>query len=142
MSTIKLRILRDMLNFYIRICIQSQGSSNASPPPKTSPRRVATAEGPSPLPVHTLPPCLLQTISLTHVLLHPIFPSPKWPSPPTRTLNTTQIHLNKFLIFHPLSMVKLSQGAPFHPLHHTKLHQLPHSCHISHIHSYCSHHPI
>ncbi len=102
---------------------QSINSSDASLPPEASPRGVATADGPPPLPIHTLPPCSLQPISphspLTQVLLHPTFPSSKWPSPPPRTLNITQIHLNKFLIFHPLSMAKLSHDAPFHSFHHT-----------------------
>ncbi len=64
---------------------------------------VATADGSPPLPIHALVSCPLQPISLhsplTHILLHPIFPSSKLPHPPIRTLNTTQIHLlYKFFI--------------------------------------------
>ncbi len=88
-------------------------------------RGVAMAVGSPSLPIHTLPSCPLQPISpyfpLTHIL-HPIFPSSKRPSPPIRTLNTTQLHLNKFLISHPFSMAKPSQGASFHPSHHTTPH--------------------
>ncbi len=72
---------------------QSIKSSDASLPPEVAPKGMATADGSSPLPIHTLPPCPLQPMSprspLTHVLLYLIFPSSKWPSPPIGTLNTT-----------------------------------------------------
>ncbi len=106
---------------------QSTNSSDASLPPEASPKGVATADGSPPLPIHALPSCPLQPISphspLPHILLHPIFPSSKGSSPPIRTLSTTQIHLlNKFFISHPFNMAKSSQGAPFHPFHHTTPH--------------------
>ncbi len=58
---------------------QSVNSSDTLLPPEASPKGVATAVRSPPLPIHTLPPCPLQPISphspLTHVLLHPTFPS-------------------------------------------------------------------
>ncbi len=90
---------------------QSIDCSDDSFPPEASPKGVAMEDRSPPLPIHALPSCPLQPISphspLIHIHLHPIFLSSKWPSPPIRTLNTTQIHLlYKFFISHPFNMAK------------------------------------
>ena len=112
----------------------SDSSSDALLPPEASLKGVTTADAPPPLPIHALTSCQLQPISphspLTHILLHPIFPSSKGSSPPFHTLNTTQIHFNKFLISHPFNMTKPSQGAPFYPFHHTTSHPISTPSHI------------
>ena len=59
---------------------------DASFPPETSPKKMATAEESPPLPIHTLPPCLFKPLpsisnSFMHLLFYPILPSLQHDSP-------------------------------------------------------------
>ncbi len=115
--------------------------------PRSSPKGMATADDSPPLPIHALPSCPLQPISphspLTHILLHPIFPFSKGPSPPIRTISTTHIHLlNKFLISHPFQYGQTISGCSFLliPPHNTTPHFHVLSCLTSHAHSCCPAH--
>ena len=102
--------------------------SDASFPPETPPNGMATAEEPSPLPIHTLPPCLFNPFPFMinmHVLLHPILPSYIWPSFFPRSHSFT--HTNTFFTNLHSSFSQYDQTTLkylFSPiaLHHTSLH--------------------
>lgn len=82
---------------------------------------MGVAEDPPPLPIKTIPLCLLklppQQVPFVNVLALPIPPSSKWSTFPICTISLIQIHFfHKLLIFLPHTEIKLSLGVPFHPL--------------------------
>ncbi len=126
--------------------VKSVNSSNASLLLEVFPKGVADRS--LPLPIHALPPYPLQPISphsrLTHILLHPDFPSSKWPSPPICTLITTQIHLLNIPRFSSFQYGQTISGCSFAPIspHCTLSHFHALSCHFSRAHSHCSAHLV
>ena len=70
----------------------------------TMPKVRVTTEEPSPLPLHTLPPCLFK-LSTTYPYTPPSY---NWLFSPTRTLSFTHLHfLHKLFTFPSLKMTKI-----------------------------------